>query len=92
MSRTKNALHVIFYRAVWFFDLLENQTHEGSLEQGSMTLEHMIMDVRLYIITLELGFTQHPVTSQSSSSKRLVTDYIDKNNGPGSERAHRRIA
>lgn len=63
MSRTKNALHVIFYRAVWFFDLLENQTHAlsllvkeivsrifhcifytGSLEQGSMTLEHMIMD------------------------------------------------
>lgn len=57
-------------------------------------LYHSVMDAALWmedfmrIIILKLDFTQHPVTRHSSLSQRLDTDYIDKNNGPGSERNH----
>lgn len=52
----------------------------------------LLMEGFSRIIILKLDFTQHPVTRQSSLSQRLDTDYIDKNNGPGSERNHWRIA
>lgn len=73
-----------------FKDIVSRTFHflKGFVHSLHRILAALWMEGFMRIIILELDFTQHPVTRQSSLSQRLDTDYIDKNNGPGSERNH----